>query len=189
MLGVPFEVIAPNIDESGFAAMPPVDAAIACASAKATMALRLANAERTEPGPPSTPVLGVDTEVVHEGASLGKPTDDDAAREMLRRLSGSQVDVVSGVALLSAVRGELTTASAISRLQVAEIDHAAIETYLASGEHTDKAGALAVQGAAKGFVTVVEGSRSNVYGLPLVETAALLAGVGIAVRQQRSGAL
>jgi len=189
MLGVPFEVIAPNIDESSFAELPAMEAAVACASAKAAMALRLANARMTEPGPPPTPVLGVDTEVVHEGVSLGKPADDEAAWAMLRRLSGRQVEVVSGLALISAVRGEQTHASAVSRLQVAEVDDAAIEAYLGTGEHRDKAGGLAVQGAAKGFVTVIEGSRSNVYGLPLVETAALLAGVGIAVRQQRSGAL
>lgn len=189
MLGVPFEVLAPNIDESRYAELPPDEAAVACASAKAVMALRLANAKMSEPGPPSIPVLGVDTEVVHEGVSLGKPADDEAAWAMLRRLSGREVEVVSGLALISAVRGEQTSASAVSRLQVAEIDDATIEAYLGTGEHRDKAGGLAVQGAAKGFVTVVEGSRSNVYGLPLVETARLLAGMGIAVRQHRSGGL
>lgn len=192
MLGVPFEVIVSGVDETdgSDADADPIAAVIDRARRKAARVSRIANGIRAdEHGVEGVPVLGVDTEVVHDGDVLGKPVDDDDARAMLRRLSSSEVEVISGLVLVSPTDGTWSKASAVSRLAVDELTDATIDAYLAAGEHMDKAGGLAVQGAAKDFVTVTEGSRSNVYGLPLVETSALLAGVGIAVRQRRGGGL
>jgi septum formation protein len=192
MLGVPFEVIVSGVDETEGSddGIDPIAAVVDRARRKAARVSRIANGIRAdEHGAEGLPVLGVDTEVVHDGEVLGKPEDDDDARAMLRRLSSSEIEVISGLVLVSPTDGTWSKASAVSRLAVDELTDETIDAYLAAGEHMDKAGGLAVQGAAKDFVTVTEGSRSNVYGLPLVETAALLAGVGIAVRQQRSGEL
>ncbi len=189
MLGVPFRVIVPDIAEPNDGDADPTDNAIACARRKASMAVRIANASDDTVGLLTLPVLGIDTEVILDGVALGKPDDDEHARAMLRRLSGHSIEVISGLALIEPSQGSFVTASALSVLTVDTLGDAAIDEYLATGDHMDKAGALAVQGAAKEFVTVVDGTRSNVYGLPLPETAGLLAGVGIAVRQRRGGAL
>jgi septum formation protein len=192
MLGVPFEVIVSGVDETdgSCADADPIAAVVDRARRKAARVSRITNGiQADEHGVEGVPVLGVDTEVVHDGETLGKPEDDDGARAMLRRLSGSEVEVISGLVLVSPTDRTWSNASAVSLLAVDDLTDETIDAYLAAGEHMDKAGGLAVQGAAKGFVTITRGSRSNVYGLPLVETAALLAGVGIAVRQQRSGGL
>ena len=99
---------------------------------------------------------------------------------MLQRLSGETAQVLTSV-VLKLPDGSLDDRAAIATLQVATLDPTTISAYLATGEADDKAGALAVQGAAKTFVTIVDGSRSNVVGLPLAETIELLRNAGIAV--------
>lgn len=125
------------------------------------------------------PVLGADTEVVLDGAIFGKPADVDAARAMLAKLAGRTHDVVTAVAL----RFEDTTEVAISVTQVTlrKLNSREIERYLQTGEPFDKAGGYAVQGRAAAFITRIEGSYSGVMGLPLAETADLLARIGRAV--------
>ncbi|BDG07120.1 Maf family protein [Anaeromyxobacter paludicola] len=122
-------------------------------------------------------VLAADTAVVVDGAVLGKPTSPEDARRMLRTLSGRDHEVLTGVCLR--VRGGpergLVVSSAVrfARLSVAQIDW-----YVATGEPLDKAGAYAVQGLGGAFVREVEGSVTNIVGLPVAETLALLAEVG-----------
>jgi septum formation protein len=125
------------------------------------------------------PVLGADTEVVLDGEIFGKPRDVGDARAMLARLSGRQHDVLTGVALRTAngVAFALSPSSVTFRtLTPGEIDR-----YVASGESLDKAGAYAIQGRAAAFVSRLDGSYSGVMGLPLFETADLLAKAGIGV--------
>ena len=112
------------------------------------------------------PVLGADTIVAVDGDLLGKPGDRATTAAMLRRLSGREHVVLSGVALLSADGAE--TVVSTTRVQMAPWSEADIDRYWASGEPADKAGAYAIQG-----------SHSGVVGLPLVETRALLAAAGI----------
>jgi len=130
-------------------------------------------------GLPAKPVLGADTEVVLEGAALGKPGDAAGAVAMLAALSGRTHDVVTAVA----VRWETQLAAAVStsRVTFRAIRHDEIERYVATGEPFGKAGGYAIQGKGAVFVQHLEGSYSGVMGLPLYETAALLERIGYPV--------
>ena len=110
-------------------------------------------------------MLGADTIVVCDGAILGKPGSDAEAAAMLRRLSGRTHAVVTGVCLVSAG----TARSGVERTAVtfAALSDADIEWYVATGEPRDKAGAYHVDGRGALFITRIEGSPSNVAGLPV----------------------
>lgn len=124
------------------------------------------------------PVLGADTEVVLGDEIFGKPADFEHARTMLRRLSGRSHRVLSAVSLRHGGRHWLALSESVVAFR--ELTDAEIEAYWASGEPTDKAGGYAIQGRGSLFIRRLEGSFSGVMGLPLFETAALLAEVGIA---------
>jgi septum formation protein len=118
-------------------------------------------------------VLAADTVVVIDGLILGKPTDDADAARMLRRLSGRIHQVLTGVALQRRdreVASVETTSVTFESLSMDEIDW-----YVASGEPRDKAGAYAVQGLASRFVTRIDGSYSNVVGLPVARVYRMVA--------------
>jgi septum formation protein len=128
---------------------------------------------------PAHPVIGADTEVVLDDEIYGKPDNADAARAMLARLSGRRHDVITAVALKW--NDEVDVALSISHVTLRRLTNDEIERYVATGEPFDKAGGYAIQGRAAAFVTRLEGSYSGVMGLPLAETAALLARSGHAV--------
>jgi septum formation protein len=125
------------------------------------------------------PVLGADTEVVLDGEIFGKPRDAAGAATMLARLSGRRHDVLTGVALK--FDDDVAFALSLSRVTFKRLSSDEIARYVASGEPLDKAGAYAIQGRAGAFVARLEGSYSGVMGLPLFETAELLAKAGIPV--------
>jgi septum formation protein len=124
-------------------------------------------------------VLAADTTVVLDGVILGKPAGGDDARRMLRALSGRVHEVVTGVCARRAGREEVLAATTAVRF--ARLTEAQIAWYVATGEPLDKAGAYAVQGVGGAFVEDLRGSVSNVVGLPLAETVALLARLGFAL--------
>ena len=119
------------------------------------------------------PVLAADTVVCADEKILGKPADGADAARMLRLLSGREHRVLTAVALKFDERAELVVSE--SRVRFCELPEAEIETYVESGEPTDKAGAYAIQGRAAAFVTELHGSYSGIMGLPLYETAQLIA--------------
>jgi len=125
------------------------------------------------------PVLGADTEVVLDGDVFGKPANADEATRMIRRLSGRTHQVLTAVALRFRDRTEVEVS--ISRVTLRRLGAAEIDRDVAAGEPFDKAGGYAVQGLAAAFVSRLEGSYSGVVGLPLYETAALLARAGMPV--------
>ena len=111
--------------------------------------------------------------MIVNGQILGKPKDDDAAAAMLRRLSGRRHKVMTGVSLR---RG----ADELGRVEttivaMATLSDADVAWYVASGEPRDKAGAYAIQGLASRFVSRIDGSYSNVVGLPIATVVELLA--------------
>jgi septum formation protein len=174
-VGVRFQVLPVEVDETprpGEAAEALV-CRLALEKARAGLGLRPA-------GDPS-PVLGADTEVVVDGQVLGKPRDEEDAAAMLARLSGRSHQVLSAVALANGQHegGRLSVSTVWFRATRAE-DRAA---YCATGEPLDKAGAYAIQGLAAVFVERIEGSYSGVMGLPLFETAELLAELGLPLLQ------
>ncbi|WP_339525898.1 Maf family protein [Pseudomonas sp. EA_35y_Pfl2_R111] len=118
-------------------------------------------------------VLGADTAVVLDGRILGKPVDRDDALATLSALSGRSHQVLTAVALVS--RERLESRVVTSQVTFRALRQAEIEVYWASGEPQDKAGCYGIQGLAAVFVSQLQGSYSAVVGLPLCETAALLA--------------
>jgi len=118
-------------------------------------------------------VLGADTAVVLDGRILGKPTDRADALATLSDLSGRTHEVLTAVALVS--RERQASRVVTSQVTFRALSQAEIEAYWASGEPQDKAGCYGIQGLAAVFVSQLQGSYSAVVGLPLCETAALLA--------------
>ena len=121
---------------------------------------------------PGELVIAADTTVDLGGEIFAKPEDDDDARRMLRRLSGRDHEVHTGIAL--AVHGRLVSTVETTVVSMATISAAQIDWYVATGEPADKAGGYAVQGIGGIFVTSIAGSVSNVVGLPLSVVARVL---------------
>jgi nucleoside triphosphate pyrophosphatase len=117
-------------------------------------------------------VLGADTAVLVDGDVLGKPTSDDEAEDMLRRLSGRRHEVATGVSLRSGAH----EVGRVERTAVwfSPMTSEDISWYVASGEGRDKAGGYAIQGLASRFVARIDGSYSNVVGLPVAAVQELL---------------
>jgi len=127
-------------------------------------------------------VLGSDTIVVRDAAVLGKPRDPAHARELLGSLVGREHRVVTAVAVGRAgatQRADWQVFSVSSRVTMHPASATDIERYVATGEPLDKAGAYAYQGEGRRFVRAVEGSETNVIGLPIGETLAVLERFGI----------
>jgi septum formation protein len=125
-------------------------------------------------------VLAADTTVEVAGEILGKPVDADDARRMLRSLSARTHQVHTAVAVRRGARTEHDIVTTV--VTMSPMTEASIDWYVATGEPLDKAGAYAIQGAGGAFVTAIEGSASNVVGLPLTTVVELLRrqGVGVA---------
>jgi len=162
--GYHFTVDTADIDETPLAgeAAPAYVARLAEAKARAVLARR-----------PGALVLGADTTVVVDGDILAKPADADDAARMLGRLQGRAHDVLTGVALVSAHWSRVAVAA--TTVWFAPMTAVEIAAYVASGEPLDKAGAYAVQGRAARWVSRIDGSYSNVVGLPVALVHGLLA--------------
>lgn len=152
--GINFAIRVANVDETQWPGEAP-DVYVARLSR--TKALTVAR--------PDEIVLGADTTVVIGTETAGKPMDIDDAKRMLRLLSGNWHEVLTGVSLVRS--GEVQTEVAVTRVKFAVISEADIDWYATSGEPDDKAGAYAIQGLASRFVERIEGSYSNVVGLPM----------------------
>ena len=168
--GYAFEIVPADVDESAGAGELPEDYVRRVAAEKARTVLRQF---------PDCTVLAADTTVVVDGAMLGKPSDDENARQMLARLSGRAHRVLTGVVVAGG--GREAGAVACTLVRFAVLTPAEIDWYIASGEPCDKAGAYGVQGLASRFVEGIEGSYSNVVGLPVALVRTLLAEQGFTV--------
>ena len=122
-------------------------------------------------------VLAADTTVDVDGAILAKPVDDDDARRMLRSMSGRTHLVHTAVVCRHA--GGVEAATVTTGVTFAPLSDGDLEWYVATGEHRDKAGAYGMQGAAGAFVERLDGSPTNVIGLPLAQTLRLLRACGV----------
>ena len=173
-IGVPYRVLPADIDESAQAEEAPGPYVLRIASEKV-----MAVAAHRKPG---EIILGADTAVVWDQHMLGKPEGDAGARAMLRMLSGRTHQVFTGVCVLSPV-DDLETRLNISQVSFAELADEWIDAYVATGEPLDKAGAYGIQGWAGSQIERVQGSYSSIMGLPLYETARLLAAAGLRLPQ------
>ena len=154
-LGVSFRVLVSHEDES---LQPGEDGAAAVERLARAKALAVAR-EAT------LPVLAADTEVLCDGHILGKPADERDAVAMLRRLQGRAHEVVTGVCLVD--RGVARSGVERSVVRFAAMSEGELAWYAATGEPLDKAGGYHVDGKGALFVETVEGSPSNVAGLPV----------------------
>lgn len=170
-IGVHFEVHTQAIDETPLADEAASDYVQRLALAKAR-ALNL----------PDQVVLGADTCVLLDGQILGKPLNAQDARRMLAALSGRDHQVLTAVAL---VQGKQEACVVVcSQVRFASLSEQQIHAYVTSGEPMDKAGSYAIQGFGAVFIESIQGSYSNVVGLPLHETANLLASFHIPIWQR-----
>lgn len=167
--GVAFEIVPADVDETALPGEDPTEYVLRLAAEKA-----LAVARRVGPEPRRR-VLGADTIVVLDDDILGKPRDARDAVQMLARLMGREHDVITAVALATSDTLTLRTAAVTSRVRMRSASRAELVAYVDTGEPLDKAGAYAIQGGGRRFVADLAGSESNVIGLPLEETLALLA--------------
>jgi septum formation protein len=168
-IGIGFELVRIDVPEHLQPAEHPQDFVLRLAMEKAEAGRRHCR----DAGLPPLPVLGADTAVVVDEVVLGKPNNEAEGLAMLRLLAGREHQVYSGVALND---GEHTqTAVSISRVRFRILDDVEIQAYWDTGEGRDKAGCYAVQGLAAQYIETIEGSYSGIMGLPLFETANLLA--------------
>jgi septum formation protein len=161
-MGVRFSVAPAHIDErrtEGEAAL--------------TYALRMAREKAQACARPGMVALAADTIVVVGDDVLGKPRDGSEAERMLRRLSGIEHKVITAVCVPPQLRAVETS------VKFAPLSDAQVRWLAASGDGDDKAGAYAVQGLAGAFVERIDGSVTNVVGLPLLETLEMLASAGV----------
>lgn len=178
-LGLPFTVEVPDVDEGLLPAEEPSAHVLRLAVEKARIV-----AGRHASGL----VIGADTIVVLDGRIIGKPEDPAEARQMLGELAGRTHRVFTGVAVADAATGRVTSRVACSRVTMAAMEPEEIVRYVGTGEPLDKAGAYAVQGLGGRYVSRVDGSLSNVIGLPLEDLRQLLgeAGCGTALAKAPS---
>ena len=162
---IPFEVRVADIDETMDPEKAPFDEVGRVSRAKALAVER-------ETG---DAVIAADTIVVCEGKVLGKPRDEEEARAMLRLLSGRDHQVMTGCTVLT--EDHCVTFTEVTDLHFRELTEKEIETYVASGEPMDKAGAYGIQGGAALFCQRLEGDYYHVMGLPVCRLGQVLRGI------------
>ena len=157
-----FEIVVPDIDETAFTVEDPIQTAC-------ELAFRKASAVGVGVGRPESYIIGADTVVAFNSPigwnQLAKPADEAEAVQMLSALSGRTHIVVTGVAILTPYKS--SSMHEVTEVTFRELSRAEIEAYVATGEPMDKAGGYGIQGGAADFVTSIDGSLSNVIGLPI----------------------
>ena len=170
--GFAFDVYAVEVDERPRAGEAPAAYVERLAIEKARAVFEALTDKPKGLSPPDLVVLGADTTVVVDGRILGKPEDRDDAVRMLRALSGRMHEVLTGVALVSP-RG-VSSGVDSTRVWFDAVTDEDISWYVDSGEPMDRAGAYAIQGLASRFIPRIEGSYTNVVGLPVALVSSIL---------------
>ena len=178
LLGLPFTVQTSDFDEASVptTGLTPAEWVQRLAEGKARAVAA------TLPG--EALVLGADTTVTLHGIYYNKPADADDARRMLRILSGQTHEVHTGLCLLQVQAGRITdcrTDAAHTLVTFDTLSDAQIDSYLATGEPLDKAGAYGIQGKALTFIPGIQGDYFNVVGLPLFVLGKILTQFGVFV--------
>lgn len=168
--GLTFTVIPSEVDERQVARSDPDMLVRTLAESKA-----IDIAEKH----PDSWVLGADTIVVIDNQILGKPDSTDAAREMLKRLSGNIHQVFTGYCVCCSHKERLFTDAVKTDVCFKSLSDAEIEWYIGTGEPFDKAGGYGIQGIGSFLVKSIKGSYTNVVGLPLCEVMSFLIGEGV----------
>ena len=175
LAGYEFNVQAPHVDESQLPGENPEAMVLRLAVDKATAVAFGAGVDAC--------VLACDTTVVRDGEALGKPSSIDDAAAMLLSLAGRSHEVITGYAVRPPRQEHIERGIVTSLVTMRRMSAAEAADYAASGEPLDKAGAYALQGEGGRFVETVEGSRSNVIGMPLETVVPLLERFGLVGRR------
>ena len=171
-IGLAFDIDKPDIEESPFRGETASDYVRRLAGEKARTVLQRQS---------NRLILAADTTVVIDGDILEKPKSKDEGVEMLQRLSGTRHQVMTGVSIINDDReSSFVSTSYVIFRALAEDE---ILWYWNTGEPRDKAGGYGLQGAGGAFIEAINGSYSNVIGLPLAETVSLLRSFGVKVMQ------
>jgi septum formation protein len=170
--GIPFEVLASEVDESRLPDESPEQIVERLAGAKAEAVMRSFSLL----GPRI--ILGADTVVVAGEEILCKPGNAATARQMLSKLQGREHQVITGFALLRAHDGKILSGHETTRVWISSMTDDEIDAYVATREPLDKAGAYAIQGIAGGYIPRIEGCYFNVVGLPLARVWQALMDLG-----------
>jgi len=179
LLGLPFLMVPPAYEEVGARRAVPLPAQEALDQARQKAASLVSRF-------PDAVILGSDTLLNLDGRIIGKPHSPDDARAILQRLRGRSHDVVTAVCLLSG-RGTARRAPTVfewvetARVTMRDFTDAELDTYLATGDSLDKAGAYAIQGAGRDLVAGLDGDYLAVVGLPLKAVGEGLAKLGCPV--------
>lgn len=174
-IGVQFSILPSDIDESERENESPAEYVLRLAKTKAEACMALLAQGNHE----MRPVLAADTTVTIDGRILGKPKDEEDARDMLQLMSGRRHEVLTAMAITTS--NGIEALLSITQVEMAVLAVEEIDAYIRSGEPFDKAGAYGIQGLASTFIKRIDGSYSGVMGLPIYETAQLLKGAGIRV--------
>ena len=170
LLGVDFDVIVPDIDETVSPDEDPADYVMRMAREKGAAAARML-------AHPDAAILSADTSVIKDGAILGKPADQSDAIAMLKSLQGATHQVLTAVSLTSGNRQ--SDALSISDVRFGPMSDDEMLAYWQTGEPADKAGSYGIQGYGGAFIREIRGSHSGIVGLPLYETRILLKEAGL----------
>jgi len=173
--GYKFEVVSPPVDEVAHGWLTVRELTIWNAARKAARVLKMS---------PDAVVLAADTLVMIDGEVLGKPTDLEDAVRILRRLSGRAHEVWTAVRICHGARDRSQSFHEMSRVHFRKLDDKAIRDYLAKIDPLDKAGAYAAQGHGTEIIERIDGSYSNVVGLPMEKTQSVLRAFGITAQER-----
>jgi septum formation protein len=168
-VGCDFAVMTSSIIEDNTLALPPHELAVLQAKEKALDVFSKVQSHDV--------VIGADTIVVLDGQVYGKPVDKWDARRMLTALAGKEHQVITGIAV--ATGNKVWTDFVVTNVKIGDIKAEEIESYLATGEPMDKAGAYGIQGVGALFVESISGCYANVVGLPLNKLSDVLKKAGV----------
>ena len=168
--GFDFETVSPRIEEKFDVDLTLRELTMWNAIRKGTSVARMR---------PDRVVLAADTLIALEGKVIGKPADLSEAAQILRRLSGQTHEVCSAVFIYRFAAGQAATFHEFSSVRFRRLTEAKIDKYLAKVDPLDKAGAYAAQGCGAEIIAKIDGSYSNVVGLPMEKTVIALAQFGI----------
>lgn len=173
-LGISFEVITKNINESARAGESPADLVQRLSKDKA-LAVSLDHKEDL--------ILAADTVVALDGRIMGKPHDENEAFDFLSQLNNRTHEVFTGICLIN--KDQINTQVVCTRVTFGHFSDDILKAYTATGEGADKAGAYAIQGQGAFLISSISGSPTNVIGLPMQEVSKLLQASGISLFTQQ----
>ncbi|CAN5244166.1 Maf family nucleotide pyrophosphatase [soil metagenome] len=181
-LGLQFEILPSDLDEIVNPAFTPGEVVADLAKSKAERVLELLR-ERADATALNHVILAADTIVVFEGDILGKPQDREHAIAMLTRLVGHSHEVYTGVHVISINQSAVSAHHdiEIAKVEFRKLSAIEIANYVDSKEPMDKAGSYALQGIGAFMINKIEGSPSNIIGLPVVRTLGLLRKCGVEI--------